>query len=372
MPFLRPTLTALRQQAMQDITASDLPGADGFLRRSVLRVLAWVQAGLAHLHYGYLDWIAKEAIPITCDAEFLEAWAGLKGITREAPTFSIGTWSGTGTIGTDLPSGALLLRNDGFQYRTTADATVGGGGTVTAPIIALSAGRSGNAVPGTPINLAAVIAGMNTAGSVAGAVTGGADLETDDSLRARMLAIYQYPPQGGSKSDYVEWCMAVPGVTRAWCAPMLAGAGTVTVFTMWDAVEAAHSGFPQGANGGATGESRNTDATGDQLAVANYIYPLQPVTALVDSRAPVAQALAFTVAGLNPFNATTQAAVTTALQGLLYLKASPLADTPIDQSDVDAAISAAPGVVSFRVTAPSFPQTPTAGNIFTLGTITWA
>jgi uncharacterized phage protein gp47/JayE len=357
---------------MQDVTASDLPGADGFLRRSVLRVLAWVQAGMAHLHYGYLDWISKESIPITCDAEFLEAWAGLKGVVREPPTFATGTWSGTGTVGTDLPALTPILRNDGFQYQTTADATVGGGSTVTAPIIALTAGSSGNADAATPLNLALVIAGLNTVGSASGAIIGGADLETDDSLRARMLAIYQYPPQGGSKSDYVEWCMAVPGVTRAWCAPMLAGAGTVTVYTMWDVVEAAHAGFPQGTNGGATGESRNTDATGDQLIVANYIYPRQPVTALVDSRAPVAQPLAFTVAGLIPSNTTTQAAVTAALQGMLYLKASPLADTLIDQSDADAAISAAPGVVSFRVTAPTFPQTPTAGNIFTLGVITWA
>ena len=152
---------------------------------------------------------------------------------------------------------------------------------------------------------------------------------------------------------------------------MLAGAGTVTVYTMWDVVEAVHAGFPQGTDGGATGETRNTDATGDQLAVANYIYPRQPVTALVDSRAPVATTLAFTVAGLNPSNSTTQAAVTAALAGMLYLKASPLADTPIDQSDADAAISAAPGIISFRVTAPTFPQTPAAGHIFTLGVITW-
>ena len=55
MPFQRPTLSALRTQAMQDIASSDLPNANGLLRRSVLRVLSWVQAGMAHLHYGYLD-----------------------------------------------------------------------------------------------------------------------------------------------------------------------------------------------------------------------------------------------------------------------------------------------------------------------------
>jgi uncharacterized phage protein gp47/JayE len=371
VPFARPTLTALRQQAMQDINASDLPGADGFLRRSVLRVLAWVQAGLAHLHYGYLDYISKQSVPITAEKEFLEAWAGLKGVLRLEPTYATGTWSGTGTPTVTIAASTLIQRNDGFQYTTTALATVSGGGTVTAPILALTVGSAGNAVSGTPLNLGVTIDGINGNGSASGDITGGADLELDDPFRARMLIEYQQPPQGGARNDYVEWSMQVNGVTRAWCNPLGLGAGTVVVYTMWDVVEAIHNGFPQGTNGTATGETRAANATGDQLAVANYIYSRQPVTALVYSYAPVAQPLNFTIAGLTPSNPTTQAAATAALEGLLFLKASPLADTPIDQSDVDAAISAAPGIESFRVTAPSFPQTPSAGNIFTLGTITW-
>ena len=141
---------------------------------------------------------------------------------------------------------------------------------------------------------------------------------------------------------------------------------------MWDVVEVAFGGFPQGTNGGAASETRITAATGDQLTVANYIYPLRPVTALVYSKAPAATALNFTIAGLNPDTTTTRAASTAAIDGLLYQKASPLSDVSIDQSDVDAAISAQPGITSFRVTAPSFPQTPTIGHIFTRGTVTFA
>jgi uncharacterized phage protein gp47/JayE len=187
-----------------------------------------------------------------------------------------------------------------------------------------------------------------------------------------MLLAYQAPPQGGDATDYVEWALAAPGVTRAWCNPLGAGVGTVVVYTMFDVAEVAFGGFPQGTNGVATAETRDAAATGDQLAVANSIYPKQPVTALVYSYAPAAQALAFTVAGLLPNTAAMKAAVTAALTGMLFAKANPLATTIIDQSDADAAISATPGIQSFRVSAPAFPQTPTLGNIFTIGVVTYA
>ena len=107
MPFPRPTLTALRAQAMQDITASDLPNADGFLRRAVLRVLAWVHAGLAYLHYGYLDWISLQSTPFTSTGEYLEGWAAMAPtpVLREAPTFASGPAAWPGVVNTPCRAG---------------------------------------------------------------------------------------------------------------------------------------------------------------------------------------------------------------------------------------------------------------------------
>lgn len=370
MPFSRPTLSTLRQQAMNDITSSDLPNANGFLRRAVLRVLAWVQAGMAYLHFGYLDWIARQSVPFTCTDEFIDAWAGLKNVLRKAPTAAIGTWVGTGSPnGTVLPSGTPIQRGDGFAYITTSAASVVSG-AVSAPFQATTTGSVGNSDAGTPLTLGTVIAGINSAGAAPAAITGGSDLQTDASLRTEMLQAYAAPSQGGSKSDYVAWALAVPGVTRAWCNPLGMGDGTVVVYTMFDVAEAAHGGFPQGSNGVASAETRATPATGDQLAVANYIFGpgRRPVTALVYSDAPAPQSLAFTVGGIPTGQ---QAAVSVALAALLVQKGSPLADTAIDQSDADAAISAVVGTTTFRVTAPTFPQTPTLGNLFTLGTVTY-
>ena len=79
--------------------------------------------------------------------------------------------------------------------------------------------------------------------------------------------------------DYATWAISVPGVTRAWCLRNGYGAGTVVI--MLDAAQAGHDGFPVGQDGVATDEPRGVPAVGDQLTVANALYPLQPVTALV-------------------------------------------------------------------------------------------
>jgi len=359
---------------MQDITASDLPNADGFLRRAVLRVLAWVQAGLAYLHYGYLDWISLQSTPFTATGEYLEGWAALapNPVLREAPTFASGPAAWPGVVNTLLPGGTVCSRGDGVQYATAADATVGSGGSVAVTVVALVAGSNGNTDSFTPLTLGVSIGGINPSGAATAAITGGADLETDGPLRTRMQESYAAPPHGGNQADFVTWALQVTGVTRAWCAPWIAGPGTVTVFFMMDVAEAAYGGFPQGTNGVAALETRDTAATGDQLAVANYLYALRAVTMLVYAVAPQASTQAFTIAGLSGISSAQQAQVSAALTTLFLQKDSPLATTSIEQSDCAAAITAIGGLPSFAITAPSsWPITSAAGCLFTLGTIAY-
>jgi uncharacterized phage protein gp47/JayE len=373
MPFSRPTLTTLRQQAAEDITASGLPGADGFLRLAALPILGKIQAGFAFEHYGYLDWIALQATPFTASGEYLEGWAAIAPtpVLRLAPQKATGAAQFTGLVGKVIPSGTVMTSSDAVAYASTASATIGGGGTVSVAIAAVVAAASGDAVNGIALTLSTPIAGINSAGSAVTDITGGTDLETDDALRSRMLESYAAPPAGGSASDYVTWALAVPGVSRAWTLRNGMGPGTVVVYFMEDAVHV--GGLPVGANGVAASEPRATAATGDQLAVANHIYPLQPVTALVYAAAPVASPLAITISGLSTISGQKQAAVSAAIAGLLVLKSSPLADSPISQSDVDAAISAVAGVPPFAVTSPtSWPVVPAIGALFTLGTVTFA
>jgi uncharacterized phage protein gp47/JayE len=127
MPFARPSLTDLRAQVAQDI-ASAVPGSDPLLRFSNLKITGDAQAALANLHYGYLDWIAKNAVPFTATGEFLEGWAGLIGITRKPATSASGSITFSGTTGTVIPAGVKVVRGDGVTFTSGAGATIGGGG----------------------------------------------------------------------------------------------------------------------------------------------------------------------------------------------------------------------------------------------------
>ncbi|MBU9359548.1 baseplate J/gp47 family protein [Burkholderia multivorans] len=353
MPFQRKTLSTLMSEVAADISSA-LQGADALLRFAVLRVIGKVQAGMSHLQFGYLDWIAKQAVPFTAEDEHLEGWAALKKVYRKPASQAQLTAQFTGSVGKVLSAGTPVVRGDGVSYTTSTTGTVGAGGAVTVTIVADVAGTSGNADPGTVVSLGAAVDGIQTAGTVIGNVSAGADIEEDTDLRDRMLGAYQESPQGGALGDYVGWAKSVAGVTRAWCAPNGFGAGTVVVYTMWDNAEAGHGGFPQGTDGvsqfdkGPGGIPRGTVATGDQLVVADSIVSEQPVTALVYSCAPIPNNLTITLSGLTSATTATRAAIFSAIADVLFRNGDPRAGT-INRDDISAAIRSVAGTSGFLI-----------------------
>src|SRR4029077_18165388 len=370
MPFARPTLTALRNTAIQDITTSGVPGLDGLLRNAVLRVLSWTMSGLAYSVYGYLDWIARESVPFTGTDEYLQAWAALIGIYPKEATAASGTARFTGIPNTLLPLGAALTRQNGAPYATTADGHVDPSGVLLVPFTATILGAATNCDDGTPIAVSDPRTGINSGGMTVGPTTGGSDQETDDELRTRMLAKYASPPQGGSASDYVLWAMEVPGVTRCWVTPNGLGVGSVMVFPMFDDAQAAHGGFPQGTDGVATDETRYSypTAAGDQLAVADHIWPVQPLTALVYVAAPTPLPVNVTLDALSPNTADMLAAITASLDDMFLLVAE--AGGVLYPSDFYHAILATPGIEHFTLISPAAPVAAAVGQLPVLGTLT--
>jgi uncharacterized phage protein gp47/JayE len=350
MPWARPTLTDLQQQAIQDITTSGLPGLTGLLRAAVLRVLAWAMAGLAYLVYGYGDWIARMGVPFTAENEFLYAWAALIGVYPKGATPATGTAQFTGNPGRKIPHGTQLIRADGTTYQTTADATMGGTQQVTVPIAATIAGGFTNDPGGTTIAIAAPIIGINSNGFT-GECTGGADAETQDQLRTRMLFQYRNPPQGGDADDYEIWALQVPGCTRAWTFGNALGPGTVSVFVMFDG-EIENNGFPVGSDGVSPLEPREaiSVASGDQRTVADHIYPLQPVTAMVYVVGPRPQPIDVTLEALSPNSIDAQQAVIAALSDMMLVEGSP--GCTLYPSQFYEAILAIPGIESFILADP--------------------
>lgn len=364
--FSRPTLTQLRDQAVSDILIGT--GLPSLLRRSPLRALAYAIAGLVQGLYGYLDWISRQSVPFTATGAFLEAWAALVGITRlpAAAANGMATLTGSGPI----PAGSVLRRSDGAEYTTLAAITIVTTGTVS--IIASVAGADGTLATGSMLTLISPVLGLSSAAIVASG-SAGADQELDQALRTRMLQRYAAPPQGGDAADYIGWALAVPGVTRAWTKPLSMGAGTVVVYTMWDNSEAASLGFPQGTNGVASAETRDVVATGDQLAVANALYPLRPATALVYSVAPVPHLVNFVIHPKAVISAggALDLAIKAAIDGVFLALADPLA-TELETDQFQVAIAAVAGMPDFTMTSPAAPITAANGSLPVRGTLAYA
>jgi uncharacterized phage protein gp47/JayE len=366
MAFQRPTLTALLRQARADMR--EATGGNAILRASPLAVLTKVLAGLVHGLYGYIDYLALQITPATATGAYLVAWGALVGVTRKAEATATATATFTGTPGAILPEGTRISRTaDGVAYLSTALGTVGGGGTVTVPLAAEAAGAAGNALSGAEVAIAGAASGINAVGSLATAAAGGADEEPEDDFRDRVLLRYREPPQGGAAGDYAAWAKEVPGVTRAWDSSP--GAGVVVVHIMLDEARAGAGGFPAGDDGVAADDPRGIAATGDQLLVADYIRPLQPVTALVQVVAPAPWPVNVTIDDLAEDSVAIRAAIATALRGVLRRKGAP--GGTIYQSDLVAAIDGVAGVERFSLIAPAGSVTAPAGQLPVLGTITW-
>lgn len=344
--YSRPTLSEIVTRTRADLVSR--LSADDILRRADADVYARVLAGLAHGLYGYVDYLANQIIYDTAEAEFLARWASIWGVTRKPASTATGSVTFAVSSGAVIPSGTLLQALDGVQYQTTADATVTVP-TATASVAALVAAAAGNRTTGQTLTLTSPIVGVQSS-ATAGALTGGADLESDDDLRARLIDRIQQPPHGGDAHDYVTWALEVPGVTRAWCFPLELGEGTVTVRFVRD-----------------DDASLIPDA-GEVAAVQAYIDALRPVTAAVTVVAPTAVPLAFSIA-VAPNTAAVKAAVQAELSDLIARESKP--GGTIYLSHIRAAISAAVGEDNYTMSAPSADVTNTAGNMTTLGTITW-
>lgn len=369
MPYARPTLTQLRQQALQDVLDGGITNVSAVLRFSVISVICYALAGLAYLHYGYLDWIAKQAVPWTATDEYLAGWAAFKGIYRKDATAASGTVSFAASGTATIPAGTSIALSGGLQAITTAESTTVGG-ICTAPARCTTAGAGGNVSAGRIATLSSPVPGIQAVGAVVIDFTGGADVEAEEDFRSRMLVKWQTGGDNGKKQDYIDYALAVPGITRAWVNPLGFGAGTVVVYVMLDNANAATGGFPVGTNGARTGDTRYTTATGDQLTVADALFPSQPVEALVIICAPVAQPVDFVITDLGTENtANNQAQIKNALADMFRRLSAP--GGTIHPNSWDEALSTI-GLKTFNVSAPTVPITgANAGAMPTLGAITF-
>lgn len=339
------TLPDIRRQVRDDI-AAHLPGADATVPNSNMRVLADANAALADAAYRYLEYLSAELLPDTAQVwldRHGRIWIG----SRQPATYAEGTIVITGTAGVSVPAGTELLSGD-VTLETTEDAAASVSGTTVAAR-ATVAGSAGNLAAGGSASFTAAIAGVDASASIPADWTGGADTESDDSFRDRILQRIRKPPQGGAAHDYVAWARQVTGVTRAWATSDIVGSATVR-FLMDDT-------YPNGI------------PTEDDLqAVHDHIDPLRPVSVKrLFVLAPTPKTVSFTIANLDKDTPAVRTAIAASVTRMLRRKAAP--GQTIYASWIAEAVSAATGESSHDLTASNV--TMTVGEIGVLGTITY-
>ncbi len=379
MPFKRKTLSELRTENQQFMQA-ELEKVGALLRFGNLKVLADMDAGMAHLHYAYLDYIARQSTPFTSTDEWLAGWMALKQIYRKAATAARSPAATvTGTPGKTLSKGAVLNRDDGYQYTTDSAITINTAGSATVAVTAVlpditddvtGGGASGNADAGTILTLDANAPGIDSSVTLIEPATGGANIESEEDFRLRGLLAYQNPPQGGSDTDYKSWALSVSGITRAWIRRRGMGPGTVVIYIMCDGDDKTNHGFPVGTDGVSQLEEWGAvKATGDQGRVADYMYPLAPVTSLNYVCSPIRREVNFDIAGIQSADSTVVQAIKDAINDLFFDEGNPDGTGKIYLSDLNRVISSVSGTTGYSLEQPAANIVLAIGELPVLGEV---
>lgn len=196
-----------------------------------LRVLA----GELYNQHTHADYILRQMFPTTAEGEYLEQHAAQRGLQRREAEKAVGTvlfYPEDSTHGTlHIPAGTVVCTSDGkLRYTTDTDIVLEAGRErVQAAVTAAEEGAAYN-VGGGYINI--IVTPVTGIGRVTNAsmIGGGADVETDEALRQRVLDSYVNIPNGTNEAYYRQLAMSVSGVYSAGVIGRARGSGTVDIY----------------------------------------------------------------------------------------------------------------------------------------------
>ncbi|EON13095.1 baseplate J/gp47 family protein [Pandoraea sp. SD6-2] len=220
----------LREIRNQRVDAHIGEDSDYFVRASSV---ASAVEGL----YAHQAWLERQIFPDTADERNLILHARLRGIERKTAVIASGQARIDGKPQSAVASGLRAKYRDGTAYITTSGGTTDATGHLLVDVEAIVAGKLGNREDGQTLTLTVPPAGFDATLTITH-LRGGTEIESLDSLLARLLQRIRRPPAGGNKYDYWQWAMEVPGVSAAYVYPLRRGLGTV------DVVIVTHDGLP--------------------------------------------------------------------------------------------------------------------------------
>lgn len=346
MPYEIPTLPALTQRTEADFERN----APDALRRTDAKVAARALSGAAYELYGYQDWIARQSNPATCDEAMLLRWADWRLEEGRTPAVAAkGVVAVTGSSGALVDAGQLYQSEDGRRYVVVQAVTLVAG-TASLQLEAEVVGSLGNIAAGGLTAVTPVLGVNSTAVIGADGIVGGAEQEDLEALRARVQAAFKNPSKVGNGTDFVEWALEVPGVTRAWALPRWMGPGTFGLVFVRD------------------GDPDIIPTPGQVAEVQAYLEQKRPVTSEIYVLAPEPRPLNFSL-HLVPDSSALRAAVAQSLRGLIVDEGGPGETLLI--THVRSAISNTPGETNHVLSQPAADVVIAANQVAVPGVFTW-
>ncbi|MBC8729978.1 baseplate J/gp47 family protein [Paraburkholderia sp. UCT2] len=347
----QPTQQTLIERVRQGFRAK-LPNSDAWIFPNNLWIAATVVGGMLWELYAQAVAILRQAMPDTATGVWLQRWANLFRVYIQMPTAARGQVVLTGIADTPVPAGTVYTRGDGIEYTTQADVTLDESGNGVADVLCTITGATTNAAPGSPLTLSSSVPGLDPTAAVGErGLGGGNDIESNDSLRARMIARMRRRNRYGTLQDYVDWAGEVAGVTRAWA---FAAGNVITVFFMMDETYPESWGIPQQE---------------DAVILEAYLTDpcRKPIGAIPMTRIPDGVPLSVTIRCPTPFNDSIQSAVESDLNSYVVRTATP--GRGYTQQDLNRVIDSA-ALFDYQLMDASFPVA-TPSQLFTHVVVDW-
>lgn len=213
-----------------------MPGTDSALKNNFVTVTVKVLAALAHEFELRMAYLAQQMFLATASGQYLVILASDVGIYRKAAAASSGAIAGTGTAGVTYPAGIRFISGNN-TYVSTASAAAASDGSLVIAVRSEDLTEAANRNEDGSLTLADGVLwpDLSTQWLVAaGGLGGGADVESDEALRARALQRKRNPPGGGTLTDYERIALAVPGVVKAWAFRDTNAPGFLVVFFLFE------------------------------------------------------------------------------------------------------------------------------------------
>jgi uncharacterized phage protein gp47/JayE len=349
MPYQTPDRQQILDRIKTDFRVE--VGADP-LRRSVEYGLARAQMGQSAGQYGHQRWIFQQLFPDTAEEQYFWRWAGIYSVFQKPAQYWHGNITLTGIDGTLVPQSTVIVRSDGQQYTTDLAVNLSGATSVasTSVVAALVADLS----VGQPLALGTPLTGVNTACLVTGLVSSAADPERAQDALPRLLLRLGNRPKGGGPGDYVGWALELPGATRAWESPRIAGPNTVGVSFVRDGDGVGALALPD---------------SGERAEMLAWLETKVPTTVDVSVIELLAVTVDLTIKDLTPDTSDIRAAIALSLQDYFTRESQPGSNLPI--SRIDDAISDAAGEFSHELLIPTIAPSAANNQLLVLGTITY-